>query len=298
MASNTPTSFVDIYTDAIQRVRENAANTAVVDIIKRMVNIGLHDLHLQQNWWWAERRGQLQTHPTYSTGTIATSTTSRTIITGTGTLWNTAVSGMGFNNANAGDKLWLGGSGSSSGTGGDVYVIASVQSDTQLTLADRWVGTTALGSTTYTIFSDEYALPADFWRLRDARQFTTAFMLPVIGRREFYQRFPRNNVVSLPQVCTIIDLAPTGSTARVPKVVLHPPPDQTYNIPFWYQTTNLAVTSTGTNQTQLVNDTDEPIVPLRYRQLLVLFAVREWYRDRKDDARSQEANSFFEDLLK
>src|SRR5207245_2347102 len=127
---------------------------------------------------------------------------------------------------------------------------------------------------------------------------TTAFMLPVIGRREFYQRFPRNNVVSLPQVCTIIDLAPTGSTARVPKVVLHPPPDQTYNIPFWYQTTNLAVTSVGTNQTQLVNDTDEPIVPLRYRQLLVLFAVREWYLDRKDDARSQEANSFYEDLLK
>ena len=291
MSANSPKTYVELYTDVIQRVRENISNTTVVDIAKRLINLANQDIHIQQNWWWAERRSQVATKGAYVIGTVATSTSARTTVTGNGTLWNTAVPGYGWKNANAGDKIQFGGS-------GDVYLIASVGSDTTLTLTDKWVGATALSAQSYTIFSDEYSLASDFWRLRDARQFTTAFMLPCISRREFFQRFPRNNVTSLPQVCTIIDLAPSGNTTRVPKVVLHPPPDQPYNIPYWYQTINLALTSTGVGATDLVGDTDEPIIPQRYRQLLVAYAVREWYRDRKDDARSNEAAAWYQDLLR
>lgn len=291
MSANAPATFAELYTDATQRVRENTANTTVTDILKRLINLALHDIHLQQNWWWAERRGTVQTKSTYATGSIATSITARTTITGSSTLWNTAVSGYGWNNANAGDKIVFGGS-------GDVYVISAVGSDTAITLVDKWVGASALSGQSYTIFADEYSLASDFWRLRDARQFTTAYTLPVISRRDFYQRFPRNSVTGLPQVGTIIDLAPSGSVSRVPRVLLHPPPDTVYNIPYWYQTTNLALSSTGTAQTQLSADADEPIIPLRYRQMLVFYAIREWYRDRKDDARSQEAGAGYEDLVK
>ena len=45
-------------------------------------------------------------------------------------------------------------------------------------------------------------------------------------------------------------------------------------------------------------DTDEPIIPLRYRHVLIFYAISQWYRDRKDDARSQEANAEYVDLVR
>ena len=44
-------------------------------------------------------------------------------------------------------------------------------------------------------------------------------------------------------------------------------------------------------------DTDEPIVPLRYRQALVLHALYHYYRDRKDDTRSGEAKGEYTDFM-
>jgi len=71
-----------------------------------------------------------------------------------------------------------------------------------------------------------------------------------------------------------------------------------YQIPYRYITTNLAVSSAGAGQANLSADADEPIVPLRYRHVLVLYAAYQWYRDRKDDARSSEAQADYVDLVK
>ncbi|MGI9297617.1 MAG: hypothetical protein ACR2QC_06945, partial [Gammaproteobacteria bacterium] len=64
-----------------------------------------------------------------------------------------------------------------------------------------------------------------------------------------------------------------------------------------YVTSNLAVTSAGAEQTQLVNDTDEPIVPLQYRHAIVFHALYQLYRDKRDDARSQEAKAEYTDVM-
>src|SRR6266704_2930442 len=147
MANNTPTTFVDLYTDDIQRVRENTSNTTVVDIMKRFINQANHDMHLQQNWWWAERRAYVQTKAQYTTGT-ATVTGGSAAVTGSGTAWNTAT-GFGWNNVNAGDKFQQLNS-------GDVYTILTVNSDTSLTLAQNFVpsaGGVAPSSGTYLVFS-------------------------------------------------------------------------------------------------------------------------------------------------
>ena len=44
-------------------------------------------------------------------------------------------------------------------------------------------------------------------------------------------------------------------------------------------------------------DTDEPIVPLRYRHAIVLHALYNWYRDKKDDDRQLSAKAEYTDII-
>ena len=62
-------------------------------------------------------------------------------------------------------------------------------------------------------------------------------------------------------------------------------------------TSDVAVSSAGAAQTQLSADADEPIIPLLYRHVIVLHALYNWYRDKRDDDRSQEAKAEYTDLL-
>jgi hypothetical protein len=291
MSANTPTTYSELYTDALQRVREpTTSNATAIDIMKRYLNQGLQDIHVQQNWPWAERRAILQTKASYSTGTVAISTSTRTTVTGTSTLWTTD-NGYGVNNVAAGDKICFSG-------GTDVYTVSSTSSATSLTLAEKYVGATSLTAATYFAFRDEYALAADFWRLIDQRSFTLALPIPILSRQEYYAQIVRNNAPGQPRVSTVIDLAPSASVSPQPRVVFHPPPSLVYNLPYRYITTYLATSSAGVAASQLSADADEPIIPLRYRHMLVFYAIAEWYRDRKDDGRAASARSAFEDTLR
>ena len=282
-------TFGEMYTDLLNRVRDNTSTSAVTTVGKRYINTALHDLHIQNNFPWAERRAILQTHAPYTTGTIDIALATRTTVAGTDTLWNTAVTGMGFNNARIGGKLTV--------DQIDVYNVSAVGSDTAITLADRYIGDAALTASTYTYFEDEYALASDFFRLVDTRTFTHAMDLPVVPRQEFYRRFPRNSHTGTPRCCTIIDLGPSGDVEPRPRVVFNPAPDAVLNIPYRYITRNLAVSSTGVAQENMSADGDEPIIPRRYRHVLVFYALYQWYRDRKDDVRTELARTEYESLL-
>lgn len=293
-SATTPTNFQDLYVDVLNRVRANTSDAASIVIAKRLVNQGLHDLHIQKNWSWAERRSVLTTRSPYSTGTITITNMSRTILTGSGTAWISAPTNWPTHtNTRAGGKMLI---------GNDIYEVAQVNGNTAIELTNSYVGetdsTNALSGGSYTYFEDEYPLVSDFWRLVDIRQFSDVLNIPIIPRQEFYQRFPRNSITGTPQIATIIDLAPSTNTAPRPRVLLYPVPDNEYSIPYRYITLNLAVSSIGVFAANLSADTDEPIIPLRYRHALVLYAIAHWYRDRKDDARSQEANAEYVDLVR
>jgi hypothetical protein len=290
-ATTAPTTYSDLYTDLMNRVRADTTTTAQITLAKRYVNVALQDVHIQQNWPWAERRAVLQVQAPYTDGTVAIALATRTTVTGTGTLWNTAVTGMGFTNVTAGGKMQFAGT-------TDPYGVATVTSDTALTLTDRYLGSTALSGATYTFYKDEYALAADFFRMVDTRTFSNVMNIPILGSADFYRRFPRNARAGTPEVCTLLELGPSGSTDTQPRVVFHPYPDQLYNLPYRYMTKDLAMSSAGAGQTALSADTDEPIIPLRYRHVLCLYAAREWFRDRKDDQRSQEVGTEYVDLVK
>lgn len=284
------TTFSDLYVDLQNRTRVTTGVTATETQAKRYINIALQDIHLAFDYTlpWAERRGVLRTHAPYSTGTIS-ATVGSTTLTGASTLWNTANS-YSENNMRVGGKVKLAG-------GMDLYTVTAVGSDTSATLGQKYVGSSALSGEEYVYFEDEYALASDFLRPVDMQSFTDDRSIPLIGRNEWRRRYPRPNVSGRPRTASILDLSFSGSTTPVRKVVLYPYPDQVYLIPYSYISNAVAVTSAGVEGTTLSSDTDEPTMPLRYRHAIVFHALYHWYRDKRDDARSQEAKAEYVDIM-
>lgn len=293
MSSTTQyTTFTDLYTGLLRSIRDSTSVTATVNEAKRAINTALHDMHMGEDrgaFYWTERRARIVTAAPYTTGTVTIAAAARTQVDGASTAWNTAVTGFGVANAIAGYKFRVSGQ-------QEVYGITSVLTDTSLSLADTYTGD-AVAATSYQILVDEYSLASDFGEPIDERNFSDEWEIPIIGSREFYRRFPRNIITGKPRCCTFITTGLSG-TSVVRKILFYPVPDNEYSIPYRYVTTNLAVSSAGVAQTQLSADTDEPIVPLQFRHALLYHALSHWYRDRKDDQRSQEARNEYVDIIR
>lgn len=284
------TTYSDLYTDLQNRTRVTTGVTATETQAKRYINIALQDIHLAFDYKlpWAERRGVLRTHAPYSTGTVSVTVGGNTL-TGGSTLWNTA-NAYNENNMRVGGKIKLAG-------GLDLYTITAVGGDTTATIGQRYVGSADLAVDGYVYFEDEYALASDFLRPVDLQSFTDDHAIPLVGRNEWRRRYPRPNVSGRPRAASILDLSFSGSTTPVRKVVLYPYPDAVYLLPYTYISNAVAVTSAGVEGTALSGDTDEPTMPLRYRHAIVFHALYHWYRDKRDDARSQEAKAEYVDIM-
>ena len=284
------TTFLDLYTDLQNRVRVTTGVSATETQAKRYINVALHDFNLgfQYKLPWLERQGQLRTHAPYSTGTVSISVGS-TALTGSGTLWNTANS-YSENNARTTGKILLEGS-------MDLYPITTVDSDTGITLTSRYVGAAALSGASYTYYEDTYDLASDFLRPLDFQFFSQARNIQLIPRDEFRRRFPRPNVQGHPEYACLLDLAPNGNTSPIRRVQFYPYPSTTLIIPYSYVTNAVGVSSAGVHLTSLSSDTDEPLIPLRYRHAVIYHALYHWYRDKRDDARSQEAKAEYTDIM-
>ncbi len=288
-ATSQLTTFSDLYTDLMNRVRVNTSETATVTQAKRYINIALQDMHIGfgEKFPWAERRAVLRTHPEYTTGTV-TATKGSNSLTGSGTAWNTA-NDFGENNARVGGKMIIDSS-------PEVYEVTAVGSDVTATLNVPWIDTTA-SSLSYKYFEDEYSLASDFLRPFDLQSFDVNSEIRLIGRREFRFMFPRNKITGRPRIATLVDRAFSGNTTPVRKIRFHKPPNDTYLFEYAYITSNLAVSSSGTTASNLVNDNDEPIVPLQYRHAIVFHSLYHWYRDKKNDTRSVEAKAEYVDVV-
>ena len=282
--------FEDLYTDLQNRVRVTTGVTATQDQAKRYINIAIQDFNLgfQYKLPWLERQGQLRTHAPYTTGTVSLNV-GGTTVTGSGTLWGTTNS-YGENNARPSGRMLFQGT-------TDVYPIYAVGSDTSLSIQNRYVGSANLSGATYTYFEDTYDLASDFLRPLDFQFFSQAYNVELIPRDEFRRRFPRPNVSGRPKYACILDLTPNGNTTPIRRVQFYPYPDNTYVIPYSYITSAVGVSAAGATLEGLTNTTDEPLVPLRYRHAIVYHALYHWYRDKRDDVRSQEAKAEYTDIM-
>lgn len=284
------TTFSDLYTDLQNRTRVTTGVTATENQAKRYINTANQQIYAMGNYKfpWAERTAYLRTHAPYSTGTVSISVGS-TSLTGSSTLWNTANS-YSENNARVGGKMLLAG-------GHDIYSVTAVGSDTAITLNNKYVGSAALSGDTYAYFEDTYALASDFLRPVDMQFFTDDASIPFINRADFRRMYPRPNVSGRPFVACLVDLPFSGNTTPVRKILFYPYPSGVFILPYTYITSSIAVTSVGVESQTLSGDTDEPTMPLRYRQAIVLHALYNWYRDKKDDARADKVQAEFVDML-
>ena len=288
-ATSQYTDFSDLYTGLQNAVRVTTGVTATENQAKRYINVALQDMHLGQDYKfpWAEREAILVTQPKYTTGTLSVSQ-GGTTLTGLSTAWNTN-NAFGLTNMQVGGKIQING-------GAEVYEISAAASDTSATITSKFTpDTVSAGS--YVYFEDEYSLASDFLRPVDIRRFSTVMIIDLIGRTEFRRKYPRNYVTGKPSVATLIDKAPSGNTTPIRKVRFHKPPDIAYSLPYSYITSQLVVSATGTAQTGFLADTDEPIVPLRYRHAILYHALYVWYRDKKDDSRSLEVKGEYEGIM-
>lgn len=287
--TTTPKTFSDLYTALENAVRVDTGITATENQAKRAINMALQDMHLgfSEKFPWAERSTTLITQPEYKTGTLSV-TQGDVALTGSSTLWNTNNS-FGVANMRVGGKIRINGSVTP-------YEISAVGSDTGATLNTAFTESTVSGGT-YVYFEDEYALVSDFLRPIDIRQFSDGLPIDLISRTEFRRRYVRNTLTGTPTVATFVDKPPSGDTTLVRKVRFHLAPDKALQIPYSYITANLVTSGTGTAQTDFSADDDEPIVPIQYRHAILFHALYHWYRDKKDDTRSQEAKAEYTDIM-
>jgi hypothetical protein len=289
-ATTQVTTFSDIYTDIQNRVRVTTSVTATENQAKRYANIALHDIHLGTDYKfpWAERSGIIRTQAQYSTGTVS-ATKGSTTITGGSTLWNTNNS-FTVANMRVGGKIRIAGS-------LVPYTISAVTNDTSATLSTAFVESDVTAGT-YVYYEDEYALATDFLRPVDMQRFSDEMSIDIISRTEFRRRYPTNATPQTrPAVACLIDAPFSGNTTPVRRVRFAPPPSVNVLIPYSYITGYLAVSSTGTAAANMSGDSDEPIVPLRYRHAIVFHALAGWYRDKKDDPRSESAMAQYTDIM-
>jgi len=292
MSSTTqPTDFSDLYTDLMNRMRADTSLAASVVIAKRLIQSAHMDLYVGngEKFHWAERRASLTLHAQYTTGTLSATIGSGTI-TGSSTAWNTA-NDHGQNNMRVGGKMTIAGSET-------VYTVTAVASDTSATISPNYIGDTDSGLS-YSYFEDEYSLASDYWKPIDQQSFDWNRQIRLVGRTDFRRWYPRNRIPQTDiRIATIVDHPFSGDTTPIRKVRFAPPPSNTQVIPYAYVTSNIVVSSSGTGQSSFSADADEPIMPLRYRHVIVYKALVEWYRDRKDDGeRSREARGEYASLL-
>lgn len=295
MGSTTqPIDFSDLFSDLQNRVRVETGVTATENVAKRYINIALHDMHIGfgEKFPWAERDAVLRTKAPYSTGTVAI-TIGTTSLVGTSTLWDTNNDFSEKNTIPYG-KIKIGGN--------EVYEIAGggVGSDTAITLATAYISTTETAAD-YTYFEDEYDLASDFLKPIDLTSFSQNAEIELISRQDFRRSFPRNNLAGRPIVATIIRQEADTSASQTQgfrnRVRFYRYPEKVYIIPYTYVTSDLAISSTGTAAPNLSADADVPIVPVAYRHVIVLGALKNWYRDKKDDQRSIEVGAEYNTLL-
>lgn len=283
------TTFADLYTGLMNAVRSDTSQSATISQAKRSINVALQDMHLgfDYKFPWAERSAILLTQAQYDTGTVTITQGSQTL-TGSSTAWDTN-NAFTVKNMRANGKVRIAGS-------REPYTVSAVTDDTTATLSSKFVEAD-VSAETYLYYEDEYDLASDFLRPVDAQTFSDETEIAIISRTEFRRRFPTNSVPGRPSVACIIDYAPSGSTTPIRRVRLSQPPSTAMRIPYSYITSFLAVSSLGVAQAQLSADSDEPIVPLRYRHALLFHALYHWYRDKKDDGRSGEAKGEYTDIM-
>jgi hypothetical protein len=295
MANTFIQTFEDIYTAAMNRVKIPVSNTTELAKIKTIINEEYQTLAAkpQIDWWWLYLyQRAIQVPATYETGTITVSP-GDTAFVGASTAWTTT-NNVGTANLVAGDFIRIAGD-------DEVYEIKTVTDATNCTLgnADATIRylEAAKSAASYEAFRYLFNLPTNFSDMvkvykAGGRPFSP---LPegIKNLRHIMMAggngFPIS--VSARGDGTTAYYAVTGTEAQK-QLLIWPPSDEDLTIYYDYKVriTNLSAT------------TDEPLLPLEYRPILVAAAVKEYAAkflrntDLRNEAESKRVE-IFRDML-
>lgn len=290
------TTFSDLYNGLLKAIRSDRTNAETIEQAKRYINTALADMHVgfAEKVPWALRDHSFSTTTTF-TDTITTvgATTSE----GPNSISYTAytLTNTDGNDYIAENKVAVTTAAAATSTGLEGTVRDTVLATTPAVVN---IYQTGMGvSDQVRVYQDEVTMPADFMRLAGNTVKLGTRDIPVIGRVEFRHRFAGDYTVNRPQYVTMIDTTDVISGLDNRKLRLFPIPNAVERGHLTYVTKLLVVASDGTWQQEFAADDDQPIVPRRYRHAIFYHALSNWYRDRKDDVRSQEAKAEYIEII-
>lgn len=259
-------TFADIYQDTRNRLQMSEDDDS---LIKGYVNDRYKEIANKREWSWLYEKTTLDTVADYDTGTI-TVTEGSTTVTGSGTTFTSAMTGRKF-------KV----DGFS-----EIYTITYV-SPTELTLDTEYHGDTESGAS-YKIYQDIISLPSDLDSIVEIRQHRAPKSLESVGLRELISWDP----AAYNENSSAVYTDPTHYAHYVPDsdgyqtILVWPPPYRAISLLLEYKKI----------VTELINDSDEPLIPEQYRQLLKWGAMADLY-GKRDDNRQSYWEAKFEKML-
>ena len=213
----------------------------VNDVVEQAMNDIMEEICESHNFSWLYGDTSFITTAPYSTGTV-TATAGSTTITGSGTTFTAGMAGRKITLENA------------------FYEISAFVSTTELTLSTDYAGAGGAGLT-YKIYQNEYSLSSDAEDVLSMYQENNPQRLAQEEASLMDTHYPQRNSYGYPSVYSIVGHDSNGYM----KVEVYPIPNQARNI--YYRMKKRV--------TVLSADSDEPIIPLRYRYVLFRGAVYE-----------------------
>jgi hypothetical protein len=291
------TTYADLYNGLLKAIRSDRSNSETVEQAKRYINTALADMHIgfAEKVPWALRDYSFSTTTTFTdiitvVGPITNSDSPNTVEYNTYTLAN-----VDTNDYLAGHKIAVTSTPTPTSTGLEGTVRDAVLATSPAVVKVYQTGMAV--DDQVRVYQDEVEMPADFMRLAGNTVKLGSRDIPVIGRVEFRHRFAGDYSINRPQAATLIDSTDIIAGLDNRKLRLFPIPNAVERGHITYVTKLLVTASDGTWQQEFSADADEPIVPRRYRHAIFYHALSNWYRDRKDDVRSQEAKAEYVEIM-
>lgn len=277
MEDFVPRTFLELVQEAHDLMGESPIPTSLEDLQRGTVahalasNIqrGYDRVINKRKWWWLDGEQRIRLEAPEDTGTI-TLTAGSPDFTGTGTA---------FTSDHVGRLLRVQGD-------RHYYVIKSIASATAGTLEQTAVETQT--DVSFHIYKHQYVLPMDYDRMIEV-------VNPRIGDRpvqgmdtwEFFRRVSGRGGLALEGIPFLYTVYEFDEQTRQRYLMPWPQAREAHDLIVYYKK----------QRVPLINDTDEPLIPEKHLQVLVYWALYQYYTHTQPDARAAVAKQDYDTEL-
>lgn len=217
MASLT---YTDIQTRCANHLRLPTSNTTEMTKLQALVNEVYRDIGMAyDNWRWLRKHAVLNTVAVVETGTLAATKGSTTITFSSGPT-ATAAGKVILVTGNVDDPVAY-------------RISAHTAGATTATLEAAYTGTTVTASA-FKLYQDRYNLATDTKAIREIRRYGRVDPLRIVGPEVIDQAKIIDTSEGTPMLVALRDYSTTGDPTTAKQLLVHPYPDDTYQLQIEY----------------------------------------------------------------